>query len=122
MPEHPCRCGNTNTHRYKSGWCCPQHTPAAVAGRNEPPTPDPQRTLLALRDKAGLPEFMPDIPDLEGGKRPKLVAASISMLEPATGPRCKECGDLLADPALMVRCKDNHGGRVHEANPYAQKP
>jgi hypothetical protein len=31
------RCGATPARRYLTGLCCPAHTPAALAGRPEPP-------------------------------------------------------------------------------------
>lgn len=42
-PAGPCAapgCDRTDTRRYGTGARCPAHTPAAVAGRPEPPTGD----------------------------------------------------------------------------------
>lgn len=37
LPAHRCLCGTTTGVRlYISGWRCPEHTPAALAGRPEP--------------------------------------------------------------------------------------
>ena len=47
-------CRATPARLYPAGWACPQHTPAASAGRPEPPTPDPARTLDGLRKAKGL--------------------------------------------------------------------
>lgn len=44
-------CEVRGERRYKDGWRCPRHTPAALAGRPEPPTPDPGRTAAALRER-----------------------------------------------------------------------
>jgi len=46
MNQQPCRhwdqtgrrtCGSPDTRHYLTGWRCPKHTPAAVAGQPEPP-------------------------------------------------------------------------------------
>lgn len=51
----PCwHCGTRDGVRaYLNGPCCPRHTPAALAGHPEP-TPDPTRTLAALRERAAI--------------------------------------------------------------------
>lgn len=41
-------CDVRGERRYKDGWRCPRHTPAALAGHPEPPTPDPCLTAAAL--------------------------------------------------------------------------
>lgn len=48
--DHPC--GNPNTRNYLTGPRCSAHTPAATADKPET-TPDPNRTLTALRATAG---------------------------------------------------------------------
>ena len=45
-------CGQAPTRRYLAGHRCAAHTPAALAGRLDL-EPDPERTLDALREKAG---------------------------------------------------------------------
>jgi hypothetical protein len=46
-------CGSISGVRaYVTGLCCPDHTPAAVAGRTDY-LPDPAATLDALRERAG---------------------------------------------------------------------
>lgn len=47
-------CGCWPARLYPAGWRCPDCTPAVCAGRAEPPTPDPELTLDALRKAAGL--------------------------------------------------------------------
>lgn len=43
-------CGRTDTRLYLVGHACPEHTPAALAGRPEPDTQiDPARTDKAMR-------------------------------------------------------------------------
>lgn len=49
-----CAVSSAAVRAYLTGWRCPAHSPAAVAGNSES-TPDPSRTLSALREKAGLP-------------------------------------------------------------------
>lgn len=59
--EHPCdhhtetsgACGTKTSRRYLTGWRCPEHTPAHLAGHPET-QPDPTRTLAGLRQAAGL--------------------------------------------------------------------
>ncbi|WP_028472981.1 hypothetical protein [Nocardioides alkalitolerans] len=48
-------CGTPTTHRYLPGWRCPQHTPAAFAGRPDV-VPDPKLTIAGLRAAHGLPD------------------------------------------------------------------
>lgn len=49
-----CACGATEGVRYYlPGPCCPAHTPAALAGHPEPPTPDPERTMIGMMRAAG---------------------------------------------------------------------
>lgn len=58
--HHPCdhytqtsgHCGTPTTRRYLTGWRCPTHTPAKLAGHPET-RPDPARTLYGLRAAAG---------------------------------------------------------------------
>lgn len=47
-------CGCLPTKLYPAGNRCADCTPARCAGRNEPPTPDPARTLDGLRKAAGI--------------------------------------------------------------------
>lgn len=42
-------CGAAETRPYLTGDRCPRHTPAAIAGRPEPPVPDPAMTIQGLR-------------------------------------------------------------------------
>lgn len=46
-------CGNTPTRLYQNGRYCQAHAPATLAGRTVP-TPDPELTLDAMRDRARL--------------------------------------------------------------------
>lgn len=48
-------CDVRGERRYKDGWRCPRHTPARLAGRPEPPTPDPTRTATALLQREDWP-------------------------------------------------------------------
>lgn len=47
-------CGVRPAGLYAAGWRCEDCTPAACAGRDEPPTPDPALTLDGLRRAAGI--------------------------------------------------------------------
>jgi hypothetical protein len=45
-------CNSGDTRRYMNGWCCKEHSPAAIAGRAEVEV-DPTCTLAVLQPKAG---------------------------------------------------------------------
>jgi len=49
-------CGDPDSRLYPAGQRCDRHSPAAIAGRTVP-TPDPDLTLLGLRQAAGLPPW-----------------------------------------------------------------
>lgn len=49
-------CGALAVTRYINGPRCPDHTPAAFAGRPEPPVPDPASTALGLLHGPSLSE------------------------------------------------------------------
>ena len=49
-----CAASGADVRLFVTGSRCPAHTPAALAGNAEV-TPDPSRTLAALRTAAGLP-------------------------------------------------------------------
>jgi hypothetical protein len=46
-------CGSENVRLYGPGFCCPLHTPAKIAGRDEAYV-DPELTLEALYAKRGI--------------------------------------------------------------------
>lgn len=48
-------CDVRGERRYKDGWRCPRHTPARLAGRPEPPTPDPEWTAVGLLNRPDWP-------------------------------------------------------------------
>lgn len=56
-------CGAEGARHYVSGMCCPDHTPARLAGRPEN-KPDPARSMTGLRLAAGVttPLVTPDAP------------------------------------------------------------
>ncbi|MBG0819006.1 hypothetical protein HS045_33260 [Planomonospora sp. ID82291] len=43
----PCPCGKTKTRPYPAGPRCSKHSPAALAGRIEPPTISPDQAAAA---------------------------------------------------------------------------
>lgn len=62
MTTEVCRvCSAPAQKRYLTGWCCPDHTPAAFAGRAEL-VPDPRYTLDGLRKAAGIDPNVPMTP------------------------------------------------------------
>lgn len=48
-------CEVRGERRYIVGWRCPRHTPAALAGHPEPPTPDPALTAAGLQHREDWP-------------------------------------------------------------------
>lgn len=53
-------CERTDVRVYIRGMCCPEHTPAALYGRAEPPTPPPGTTIDDLREAAAVARAQED--------------------------------------------------------------
>lgn len=66
LPAHRCLCGTTTGVRlYISGYRCPEHTPAALAGRPEPDAP--LKPVKPERTRSPQPAAVPSWPAGETG-------------------------------------------------------